>query len=227
VTHLKATTFPPQDNADKRAAEASAISNFFVTVYLTTNASHPYVLCGDMNEDVFRPETNQYTTGEPIQRMTGPYTGLQLTTPVNPVTGSDLTESIQTSLNVRFDYILPNALLFSNMASSQVFRTDLLTNPPPPLLTSDDKTASDHLPVEMFFNNPYDKPFNFKSFNVTNQTVTMTWDSVLGQPYRVEYSTNLNTWTILASGLVAEGPAFTFTTNVSTSSEFFRVYRIP
>ncbi|MGH7988770.1 MAG: immunoglobulin domain-containing protein, partial [Limisphaerales bacterium] len=132
VAHLKSTdSSTPQDDANKRAAEASAVSNYFASVFLNgTNATHPYVLCGDMNEDAFFPDTD-YTSGHPIQRLTGAPTGLQMTIPVNPVTHTDLTESIQYSLDTRFDYILPCPLLFSNIAGSEVFRTDLL-NPLPP-----------------------------------------------------------------------------------------------
>src|ERR1019366_3313636 len=104
----------------------------------------PYTLSGDLNEDIIRPGTYSVTPG-PIQRLISPPTGLQLATPVNPFTGSELTISIQSlHLDVRFDYILPCSLLFSNIASSQVFRTDLLPSPPPPLLAGDDATASDH-----------------------------------------------------------------------------------
>ena len=67
-------------DANKRAAEASAISNFLVTAYLPTNHYHPYLLTGDLNEDVFRPETNRYTSGLPVQELVAPSTGLTLTT---------------------------------------------------------------------------------------------------------------------------------------------------
>jgi endonuclease/exonuclease/phosphatase family metal-dependent hydrolase len=228
VTHLKATTSSPQDDANKRAAEASAVSNFFATVYLPgTNALHPYLLNGDLNEDVFRPETNKYSSGQPIQRLVSTPTGLQLTTPVNPITGSDLTESIQTSLNVRFDYILPGGLLASNIVSSQVFRTDLLTNPPPPLLANDDRTASDHLPVRMVFSNPYDQPFQLTSITWSNQTTTLQWQSVRGQSYRVDASSGLTGWSALANNLTATGPNFTFATNLPTPQNFFRIHRGP
>ena len=50
-------------------------------------------------------------------------------------------------LSRRYDYILPSTLLFSNMQSSQVFRTDLLAPLPPGLNGDDDAVASDHLPV--------------------------------------------------------------------------------
>jgi endonuclease/exonuclease/phosphatase family metal-dependent hydrolase len=228
VTHLKATVSTPQDDANKRAAEASAVSNFFATVYLPgTNGLHPYLLNGDLNEDVLRPETNRYVSGQPVQRLVSAPTGLELTTPVNPFSQSDLTESIQTTLNVRFDYILPCGLLFSNVVSSQVFRTDLLPNPPPPLLPSDDKTASDHLPVVMMFANPYNRPFKLTSVARTNQVTRLTWESVRGQLYRVDTSSNLSTWAVLADNLVATSASFTFTTNLPAPQQFFRVRRGP
>src|SRR6202012_2610907 len=66
VAHLKSTdSSTPQDDADRRAAEASCVSNFFVNVFLTgTNKLHPYILSGDMNEDILRPESD-YVTGHP------------------------------------------------------------------------------------------------------------------------------------------------------------------
>jgi endonuclease/exonuclease/phosphatase family metal-dependent hydrolase len=227
TAHLKATIFPYQDDADQRAAEASAISNFFVTTFLATNSNHPYVLTGDLNEDIFRPDTNNYVSGEPVQRLIGPPTGLVLTTPLNPATQADFTESIRGPLNVRFDYILPCGLLFSNISSSQVFRTDLLTNTPPPLLANDDKTASDHLPVLMVFSNPYNKPFDLTSISRTNQNVTLEWQSVLGQPYRVEASSNLTAWAVFSSNITATGSTSSFSTNVPDALKFFRVYRFP
>ncbi|HTA94968.1 MAG TPA: immunoglobulin domain-containing protein, partial [Verrucomicrobiae bacterium] len=174
VAHLKSTgSSDPQDDADKRAAMASAVSNYFATVYLTgTNATHPYILDGDMNEDAYFPDTD-YASGHPIQRMTGPLTGLQMTIPVNSITRTDLTESIQGSLDTRFDYILPCALLFSNITGSEVFRTDLLTNFPSNLFSNDDKMASDHLPVLAVFKNPFDTSFKLLSIGVTNQNVTL------------------------------------------------------
>ncbi|HKI69478.1 MAG TPA: hypothetical protein VKA67_07815, partial [Verrucomicrobiae bacterium] len=229
VTHLKATSGTPyQDDADKRAAEASAISNFFATTYLTgTSQFQPYIVSGDMNEDIYRPDTAKYVTGQPIQRITSPPTGLKLTTPVNPTSDSDLTLSIRGTLDVRFDYILPCALLFSNINTSQVFRTDLLSPVPPGLLSDDDKTASDHLPVLMVFNNPYNQPFHVLSVARTNQTVMLQWQSVIGQSYHLEVSPDLTNWTTYANDLVATGANFTFSTNVSGDQNFFRVYRWP
>ena len=232
VAHLKATTGGTnvavnQDAADKRAAEASAVSNYIVTVFLTsTNKLHPYILSGDMNESDSFPETNRYNTGYPIRRFVALPTGLQLTTPVNPITHTDLTESIRLPLDTRFDYVLPCNLLFSNIATSQVFRTDLLSPTPPNLNSIDSSNASDHLPVLMVFNNPYDKPFQLTYFARTNPGVALKWESVPGQPYRVQISSNLTTWSVLASNLVATNYSYTFTTNnVPGSMKFFRIYR--
>ena len=149
VTHLKASS--DSTSMQRRAAEAGAISNFFYTGFLTTNASHPYTLSGDLNEDIYRPPAG---SSHPIERLVNAATGLQLTTPVNPYTADDRTISIQTGLTARFDYILPCGMLASNITSSQVFRTDLIANPPPPLKANDDMTASDHLPVLMTFHYP-------------------------------------------------------------------------
>ncbi len=153
--HLKATTTSPQDDANKRAAEAAAVSNYFVTVFLPSAAgSHPYTLSGDMNEDAFFPETNNYNSGHPLQSMTAAATGLQMTDPVNPYTSSDYTESIRSPLDTRFDYILPCPSLYSNILSSQVFRTDKVSPLPGGLNANDDSIASDHLPVLMTFGVP-------------------------------------------------------------------------
>jgi endonuclease/exonuclease/phosphatase family metal-dependent hydrolase len=230
TTHLKSST--TQDAANRRAAEASAISNFLVTVFLTTNASHPYLLTGDLNEDVFRAATNSsFTSGNPIGRLTSTPTGLRLTTPLNPITGQDFTFSIATNntLDSRYDYILPSGLLFSNLVSSQVFRTDLLTNPPPPppLLTNDDRTASDHLPVLASFANPYQTAFRLLSITRTNEQVTLVWESVDSRQYSLEASSNLLTWEIFATNLTATGPTRAFSSNLPEAIKFFRVYRVP
>lgn len=228
VAHLKATSSDTaQDDADKRAAEASAISNYMAAVFLSgPNKSHPYILVGDMNEDAFFPD-NSYASDHPIQRLTGPPTGLKLTTPVNPVTHADLTESIQTRLDMRFDYLLPCGLLFSNIAGSEIFRTDLLNPLPPDLNSNDDTTASDHLPVLMVFNNPFDSPFRLISVRMTNQIVSLTWESQSNRSYNVENSSNLITWTPLATNLFAGGTNLTFSANAPDDMKFFRVYRVP
>jgi endonuclease/exonuclease/phosphatase family metal-dependent hydrolase len=223
VVHLKSAQ--DADSSAKRGAEASAVSNFFVTVFLPTNTSfHPYVLSGDMNEDINRPPASHPHS---IERLVNPATGLQLTTPVNPISGSDLTHSIQAAsgLNKRYDYIMPCGLLFSNIVSSEVFRTDLLTNPPSPLQTNDDVVASDHLPVLMVFANPYDKAFRLTSITENNANLSVTWESVPGQTYRLEASPNLADWTVVANNLLATDSIFTFNTNSSEDLKFLRVHR--
>lgn len=223
TTHLKSGNSVSVD-AQRRAAEASAISNFLVHAYLTTNSLQPYLLTGDMNEDIASPATGSQ---QPIQRLTNS-TGLVLTTPTNQFSGSEFTFSIQAaSMTKRYDYILPCNLLFANIASSQLFRSDLLPSPPPPLLATDSETASDHIPVFMTFNNPYDKPFQMLSFARSNLTLTLNWQSVPGQPYRVESSTNLTSWITLANNLIATGSTFTYATNLNDPMHYFRVYRVP
>ena len=203
TTHLKSGTSASAD-AQRRAAEANAISNFIAHAYLTTNSLHPYLLTGDMNgtspipPPAARSRSNASTNN----------TGLVLTTPVNPFSGSELTFSIQaSSLTPAMIDILPCELLPREHRQQPVFRTDLLPSPPAPLLADDDLTSSDHLPVFMAFNNPYEKPFKLLAIARSNLTVTLNWQSILGQPYRVESSTNLTTWSTLANNLTATGTA--------------------
>ncbi len=223
TTHLKAGQ--GTDDSARRAAEANAISNFFVTGFLTTNSLRPYLLAGDFNEDLARPPASQPLT---VQRLTSVPTGLHLTTPINPLTGEDLTFSIRAAnLTRRYDYILPCGLLFSNVADAQVFRSDKLTEPAPLLLTDDSATASDHLPVMMVFNHPYNKPFRLLSATLMDDAFTLTWESVPGQPYQVEVSSNLSAWIVVASNLLATGAQYSFSTNLADQPHFFRVYRVP
>ena len=225
VVHLKSG----QDagSVAKRAAEAGAVSNFFAAAYLPANGDEPYVLSGDMNEDILWPSVSQ---PQSLQRLVSAPTGLHLTTPLNTFTGREETWSIQNTNSgptLRYDYILPCAMLFSNIVSSQVFRTDLLNPPPANLYSNDDRTASDHLPVFMAFANPFNGPFRLLSVGMTNQIVSLTWESQSNRSYRIEVSSNLITWTPLASNLVATGAHVTFSTNAAEAPQFFRIYRMP
>ncbi|HEX5219111.1 MAG TPA: immunoglobulin domain-containing protein [Verrucomicrobiae bacterium] len=222
TTHLKATesAMDYADNAAKRAAEATAITNFLATNLVIPHPLRPYVLTGDMNDS----DTSAFA----IQKLVSPATGLTLTNPRNPVTTSINTYSTEfANPNSRLDYIFPSQLLLSNIRTSQVFRTDRLTPMPPNLNSNDCKVASDHLPVLMVFNNPYDKPFKFLSITRTHPTVTLQWESVPGQPYRMEASSNLASWVTLANSLVATGVNYTYSTNLSETTRLFRVQRIP
>ncbi len=155
TTHLKA--FADETSATRRGAEARCISNFFVTAYQATNALRPCVLVGDMNEDIYEPRTYEQ---QAVQTMTSTPTGLKVTDPRNPVTNDDDTWSAQNANpSIRFDYVLPNGILFSNLASGQVFRSDKVSPLVPPLLATDSATASDHYPVLLVFNSSYETPF--------------------------------------------------------------------
>ena len=214
------------DSAAKRSAEAGAISNFIATVYLPAHAGRPYLLSGDLNEDITRPPASNPRS---LQRLVSGPTGLQLTTAINPYSASEMTWSIRDDggLTRRYDYILPCAMLSSNLVSSQVFRTDLLTPLPPNLYSGDDETASDHLPVFMSFANPFNGPFRLLGVGVTNGIVSLQWESASNRQYRVEASSNLTAWTSLADNLVATGASCAFSTNASERLQFFRIYRAP
>src|SRR5438477_3657929 len=89
VAHLKA--FSDLTNAARRAAEAGTISNFFMTNFLSVHGQRPYLLAGDMNEVIAKPPS---TSGNPIPHLANAATGLRLTSPMNPVRGSEPTDSI-------------------------------------------------------------------------------------------------------------------------------------
>ena len=222
TTHLKASG--DTNSLARRAAEASAISNFFVTSFLPQYGQRPYLLTGDLNEDISRPPAGSQG---PVQRLVSAPTGLRLTTPRNPFNGDERTWSIRnSSLTIRFDYILPGGLLFSNQTGSQVFRTDLLNPRPPPLLVSDSATASDHLPVLMTFNNPFDLPFAV-SLIKTNGSIRLNWMADAGRIFRVESSTNFVQWMPVASNVVSGANGVSLTITNQRPFEFFRVYRTP
>ncbi len=221
TTHLKSAA--DVDSQNRRAAECSAVSNFFATVFLPANGTRPYLLSGDMNEDINLPMNLNL---QPIQRLVSSPTGLQLTTPLNPFTLMPFTHSIQGSLDARFDYVLPGGLLFSNLVTSQIFRTDLLPPPLPPNLNSDDDiVASDHLPVVLVFNYP-DPPLR-ATLSVSNQTVSLTWPALVGRSFMIQSSPDLNTWSLAASNLVAVTSQPTWTTTSTNGAQYYQVVRVP
>lgn len=221
TTHLKATSGTNYfDSAAKRAAEAAAITNFFATNLFAHYPLDPYTLSGDMND----ADTNTLA----IQRLASPPTGLKLTNPKNSVTGSINTYSTATANpGERLDYIFPGALLAGNIRTSMVFRTDLLNPVPANLNSNDAKVASDHLPVLMVFNHPYDKPLQFTSISRSNPAVRLSWTAVFGQAYRLESSSNQISWSLLDSNVVATNFSGTvsYTTNLSEPTRSFRVSR--
>lgn len=225
TTHLKATeggtNYLP--SLQRRAAEASAISNFFVKTFFTNYPGRPYVLTGDLNEDVFKPPGG---SGYPVDRLISAPTGLRLTSPTNRVAGNTNTFSIRSSLSERLDYILPCGLLSSNIASSQVFRTDRLTPLPSNLLSNDSRTASDHLPVLINFFNPYDIVFQLTSIVASNQSLHLAWQTTPGRFYRIEASTNLATWSAATTNLPASSTNLGAILPRNASRQFFRVNRV-
>jgi endonuclease/exonuclease/phosphatase family metal-dependent hydrolase len=225
TTHLKATTSSWQADADKRAAEAKAISNFIAHVYVPTNKGALYVLTGDLNEDVERPDTNRYISGLPIQNLVNPQTGLVLVVPMEPVTGIDYTLSIQANLTVRFDYVLPCAALVTNLVGGLVFRTDVLTNPPvAEVYLTDSRTASDHLPVMLEFKSPYPP---LVPLTRTDNVSTLSWESLPGQRFLIKSAPDLavpySSWLPVIDEIVADGYRSSLSITSPAPQEFYRI----
>ena len=217
TTHLKAGT--GTNDMLRRGAEARAISNFFVSVFLPAASNRLYVLTGDLNEDALRPLNG---TQRPLQWMTNSSIGLRLTTPLNPFNRDDRTIS-STSPFARFDYVLPCAALFSNIATSQVFRTDLLVPPPATVNSNDSKVASDHLPVMLTFNPP---SFRIVSMTVSNQVLGLHWPASPGREYAIYSSSNLVAWSLASPGLTSTGATMYWTSDASGPRRYFRVRRL-
>ena len=218
TTHLKSGA--DVDSQNRRAAECSAVSNFFVTVFLAINSQRPYLLTGDLNEDI---EISMSQNNHPIQRLMAEATGLQLTTPINPISLSRYTHSIQGSLDARIDYVMPAGVLGANVFGSQVFRTDLLAELPSPLQTNDCVIASDHLPVQMIFNYP-DPPLKVTSL-LSNQNFFLTWSALVGRKFSVESSLDMAAWSVIASNIMSTSSTATWTTSATNASRFFRIVR--
>lgn len=217
TTHLKSGQ--GSDETLKRAAEARAISNYFVNTFLPPYPLRPYLLTGDLNEDVAAPPANGVT----LPTLTSAPTGLKLTTPVNAYTASALTFSIRAAnLTRRYDYVLPSALLLTNIIDGEVFRADLAGDYVA-ATTNDATVASDHLPVLINFTNPFHAPIHITSFAVSNSVSSLSWSAVPGGRYRVEASSDLATWTPLATNVLAAHPRPTFHTNAPATPRFFRV----
>ncbi len=221
TTHLKSSSSGYADAALKRAAEAAAITNFFVTSFFVNYSNDLYTLSGDMNED----NTNTLA----LQRLVSAPMGLQMQNPINAATGSSDTYT-STNPSSRLDYIFPCTVLSSNINIRQVFRADKIGVPPSPLTTNDTRIASDHLPVMMVFNNPFadqNPVYKIYSFSVSNQNATFKWAALATRAYNIEKSADFTNWTNLKTNLVATGTNITFTTNIPFGSSFYRIYRAP
>lgn len=218
TTHLKSGA--DAESAARRAAEAGAISNWLVTVFLPACADRPYVLTGDLNEDVRRPPS---TSRQPVQRLANAATGLHLTTPVNPLTGDERTISTRAGLTARFDYILPCAALFTNIVRSQVFRASLLAPRPAPLLEGDERTASDHLPVLMEFGGPFEGSLRVRVHRLDGDWLELAWPAWPRTRYEVQRSSDLVKWEPEAGDLVAADQALTWRVPAAAPWRFLRV----
>jgi|GEM_PF-838630 Metal-dependent hydrolase len=223
TVHLKSGQ--DNDSAARRSAEAGAISNFFATAFLSSNRFRPYVLTGDMNEDIQRqPASNPRS----VEKLISSATGLKLKTPFNSISRSELTFSIQNAsgLSRRYDYILPCELLASNVVFSELFRSDLLDPLPLNLLSNDTRTASDHLPVLMKFANPYARSFQLV-VSRTNDVVTISWKCLPGEKFQLEESADLKSWSAFTSEiLVTTEPECRIQQTIDETPRFFRVQRV-
>jgi endonuclease/exonuclease/phosphatase family metal-dependent hydrolase len=222
--HLKAFNDP--ESGPRRAAEASAVSNFFVTVFNPAKGHRPYVLAGDFNEDIARPRS--YEQGAML-RIINDATGLRLTTPREPLTNDERTWSSRNpNPTIRFDYILPGQLLFTNIATNGIFRTDYLNPTPAGLLADDSQVAADHLPVLTVFRNPDRLPPVFKAgVKVEAQTVTVSWDSTPMHKYVVRGSFNLTNWITVSATITATGTNSNWSGSLVPGGMFFRVQETP
>jgi len=222
--HLKAFNDP--ESGPRRAAEASTVSNFFATTFVPAKGGRPYFLAGDFNEDIARPRS--YEQGA-MPRVINAATGLQLTTPRNPFNNDERTHSSRNeNPSIRFDYILPGPLLFTNIATNWIFRTDFL-NPIPVSLRSDDtQVASDHLPVLTTFQNPYRQPFVLKAaVRVENQTATISWNSQAGSNYLVRGSYNLANWFNVSPIITATNTNSSWSGSLVPGGMCFRIQAMP
>ncbi len=217
TTHLKSGQ--DADSTLRRAAETRAISNFFATTFLPSHWLRPYLLTGDLNEELGNPPAG----GGVFQALASAATGLKLITPVNPFTDSPLTFSIRAaSLTRRYDYVLASALLATNILGGLVYRSDLATNSAP-VLAGDSVAASDHLPLFLSFENPYAVPPRLTIVHSAAPSLKLIWTSVAGGRYQIESTRDLQTWNRVVTNLVATNHVASFETNIIYSSEFFRI----
>jgi endonuclease/exonuclease/phosphatase family metal-dependent hydrolase len=216
TTHLKAGR-TAADMAT-RAAEASAVSNYVVKEMVAAFPDRPFVLTGDLNEDVTAGGTSN-----PLPRLVNAATTLQLLTPVNPATGKEETWNIRSSLVSRYDYVLPSAKLATNVVRGQVFRSDTVTGLPAPLKRADSATATDHLPVLVTFADPFPRTFRMTFSEVVDDSLNLRWETFPGFTYHLERSTDLRSW----SEVVSAGTNGFTTLPVSGAGAHFRIRRVP
>jgi len=62
---------------------------------------------------------------------------------------------------------------------------------------------------------------------LSNTNMVLNWPALVGRRFNLETSTNLLSWTVTASNLLATTPTYSFITNANDSARFFRVQRTP
>ncbi len=216
TTHLKAGG--DAASIAVRAAEASAISNFLARTFPALHPGRPFVLTGDLNEDVAKPRD---PVRNPLPRLVNSSTGLTMLNATNPVTLRSETWSARFSLNTRFDYILASPGLFTNVTRAITFRSDRVSPLPEGLFVSDSAIASDHLPVLAVIDVPGQNRFRVTDITTTAGQVTLTWEGDPGTGYRVERSADFRIW-VQATATRATN-RMTFPPGAAT--EFYRVVR--
>ncbi len=73
-------------------------------------------------------------------------------------------------------------------------------------------------------------PLNFQTTTLSNDVLTISWGSISGLTYRVQYKTNLldGSWTDLVPDVTATGPASSTTDSIDTDAQrFYRVLVVP
>jgi hypothetical protein len=102
----------------------------------------------------------------------------------------------------------------------------------------------DHVAVVAVGQPTYMPPYNILAFTRTNQDISLTWQTVMNNRYRLQSSTDLSTWSwvqrapTLDTNFLATGTAITFKTNLTslftydpnfdpTAPLFFRIYSTP
>ena len=110
------------------------------------------------------------------------------------------------------------------LESAQACGLALLPGPPTPLLSGDSATASDHLPVQMEFRNPYAPALApiITVGRLNGGVFGFDFKGLAGRPVVVEASTNLQTWVAIQTNIVGTGVT-PFTESPFYGQRFYRL----
>jgi endonuclease/exonuclease/phosphatase family metal-dependent hydrolase len=217
TTHLKAGS--DANSLAVRAAEASAISNYFTRSLPVLYPGRPFVLMGDINEDVSKPRD---VVRNPIPRLTNAATTLVMLNATNPVTFRPETWSSRFSLNTRFDYVLASRELAAEVSGAIVFRSDRVNPLPDGMLRTDSATASDHLPIMATIGEVTPILFRITEHFEAGGLVTLAWEADAGVGYRVERSADLRSWVQATATRATNRMTFP----PGSVTEFYRIQRV-